>query len=276
MPGPMAVLPYVIDGTAENFARVVLENSRRGPVAVNFWSPRAGPCLVLMPRLVRIAQEFGGRILLVMLNTDDHGELIARLGVRALPLVQVFRAGEVKDSLQGVSSEADLRALFSRHAPVSDAVMQAHVRGDTAQAARLAAQSALERPGDPYAALRVARLLVLDKRPREAFALLDALPSEARSEGEIAALHAHLALIATLLEGGDEPPISQADGLFREAAAAVAHDEYETACERLIACATRDPDYRQGLALRAAQALAALPMTPEARAHIDALLASRR
>ncbi|RCN58624.1 hypothetical protein C4900_02250 [Acidiferrobacter thiooxydans] len=276
MPGPMAVLPYVIDGTAENFARVVLENSRRGPVAVNFWSPRAGPCLVLMPRLVRIAQEFGGRILLVMLNTDDHGELIARLGVRALPLVQVFRAGEVKDSLQGVSSEADLRALFSRHAPVSDAVMQAHVRGDTAQAARLAAQSALERPGDPYAALRVARLLVLDKRPREAFALLDALPSEARSEGEIAALHAHLALIATLLEGGDEPPISQADGLFREAAAAVAHDEYETACERLIACAACDPDYRQGLALRAARALAALPMADEARAHIDALLASRR
>ncbi|UEO00244.1 tetratricopeptide repeat protein [Acidiferrobacter thiooxydans] len=272
----MAVLPYVIDGTAENFARVVLENSRRGPVAVNFWSPRAGPCLVLMPRLVRIAQEFGGRILLVMLNTDDHGELIARLGVRALPLVQVFRAGEVKGSLQGVSSEADLRALFSRHAPVSDAVMQAHVRGDTAQAARLAAQSALERPGDPYAALRVARLLVLDKRPREAFALLDALPSEARSEGEIAALHAHLALIATLLEGGDEPPISQADGLFREAAAAVAHDEYETACERLIACAACDPDYRQGLALRAARALAALPMADEARAHIDALLASRR
>ncbi len=276
MPGPMAVLPYVIDGTAENFARVVLENSRRGPVAVNFWSPRAGPCLVLMPRLVRIAQEFGGRILLVMLNTDDHGELVARLGVRVLPLVQVFRGGEMIDSLQGASSEADLRVLFARHAPASDAVLQAHVRGDTAQAARLAAQSALERPGDTEAALRVARLLVLDKRPREAFALLDVLPPEARGEGEIAVLHAHLALIATILEGGDEPAISEADGLFREAAAAVARDEYETACERLIACATRDPDYRQGLALRAAQALAALPMTPEARAHIDALLASRR
>lgn len=276
MPRPAAVLPYVIDGTAENFSRAVLENSRRGPVAVNFWSPRAGPCLVLMPRLVRIAEEFGGRILLVMLNTDDHGRLVTRLGVRALPLVQIFRGGEVIDSLQGVSSEVDLRALFARHAPASDAVLQAHMRGDTAQAARLAAQSALERPGDTDAALQVARLLVLDKRPREAFALLDALPPQARDEGEIAALHAHLALIAAILEGGDGPVLSEADGLFREAASALARDDHEAACERLVACAACDPDYRQGLALRAARALAALPMSPEARAHIDALLAPRR
>ena len=276
MPRPAAVLPYVIDGTAENFSRAVLENSRRGPVAVNFWSPRAGPCLVLMPRLVRIVEEFGGRVLLVMLNTDDHGRLVTRLGVRALPLVQIFRGGEVIDSLQGVSSEVDLRALFARHAPASDAVLQAHMRGDTAQAARLAAQSALERPDDTESALQVARLLVLDKRPREAFALLDALPPKARDEGEIAALHAHLALIAAILEGGDEPVLSEADGLFREAVSALARDDHEAACERLIACAACDPDYRQGLALRAARALAALPMSPEARAHIDALLASRR
>ncbi len=276
MPRPAAVLPYVIDGTAENFSRAVLENSRRGPVAVNFWSPRAGPCLVLMPRLVRIAEEFGGRILLVMLNTDDHGRLVTRLGVRALPLVQIFRGGEVIDSLQGVSPDVDLRALFARHAPASDAVLQAHMRGDTAQAARLAAQSALERPGDTDAALQVARLLVLDKRPREAFALLDALPPQARDEGEIAALHAHLALIAAILEGGNGPVLSEADGLFREAASALAHDDYEAACERLVACAACDPDYRQGLALRAARALAALPMSLEARAHIDALLAPRR
>lgn len=274
MQRPAEVLPYVVDGTAENFSRVVLENSRRGPVAVNFWSPRAGPCLVLMPRLVRVTKEFGGRILVVMLNTDDYGQLAARLEVRALPLVRVFRGGDMVDSLQGVSSETDLRALFGRHAPASDAVLQAHLRGDTTQAARLAAQSALERPGDTGAALQVARFLVLDKRPCEAFALLDALPPEGRSEGEIASLHAHLALITAIAEGDDGPPVSDADGLFREAVTAVSRDDYETACERLIACATCDPDYRQGLALRAARALAALPMALKTRERIDALLAA--
>lgn len=270
----MAVLPYIVDGSAEDFARLVLENSRRGPVAVNFWSPRAGPCLVLMPRLVRVAQDYGGRILLVMLNTDDHGELAARLGIRALPLVRIFRGGEAVDSLQGVQSEADLRAFFGKHAPGPDAALHALACGDTAEAARQAARSALERPGDPDAALRVARLLVLDKRPREAFALLEALPPALRSEGEIGALHAHLALIAAMADGDEtgEPPESQAEGLFRDAVRALARDDLATACDRLVACAASNPGYRDGLALRAARALAALPMSPEARRRVDALL----
>lgn len=56
----MTVLPYIVDGTSENFSRLMLENSRRGPVVVNFRSPRAGPCFVAMPRLIRVASEYGG------------------------------------------------------------------------------------------------------------------------------------------------------------------------------------------------------------------------
>lgn len=272
----MGVLSYIVDGSAENFSRLVLENSRRGPVAVNFWSPRAGPCLVLMPRLVRVAQEYGGRILLVMINTDEYGELAARLGIRALPLVKIFRGGEEVDSLQGVQSEPQWRTFFGKYVPGPDEVAGAYVRGDVTQAARLAAQTALERPDDPDAALRVARLLVLDKRPGEAFRLLDALPPEVREQGEIAMLHAHLALVVAALEGDAAPPAaSAADLLFREAAVAASRDDYVGACERLVACAASDPAFRQGLALRAAHALAALPMAREARGRVEALLAGR-
>ncbi len=272
----MGVLSYIVDGSAENFPRLVLENSRRGPVAVNFWSPRAGPCLVLMPRLVRVAQEYGGRVLLVMLNTDDYGELAARLGIRALPLVKIFRGGAEVDSLQGVQSEPELRAFFGKYAPCSDAVVDAYGRGELTQAARLAAQAALERPGDPEAALRVARLLVLGKRPREAFSLLDALPPQARTHGEIASLHAHLALIVMALEEDHAPPpASEAEALLRAAAMAVARDDYVGACEQLVASAAHDSGFRQGLAAQAAQALAALPMACEARERIETLLAGR-
>ena len=76
--GPMANTPHVFDATAELFPRLVLENSEKGPVLVNYWSPRAGPCMMLMPRLVRLAGEFGGRFLLVMLNTDELGPLAPR------------------------------------------------------------------------------------------------------------------------------------------------------------------------------------------------------
>lgn len=81
----MADSPYVFDATTENFPTLVLENSDKGPVLVNYWSPRAGPCLMLMPRLVRLATEFGGRFLLVMLNTDEFGRLAREHGVNSLP-----------------------------------------------------------------------------------------------------------------------------------------------------------------------------------------------
>ena len=40
---------------------------------------------MLMPRLIRLATEFGGRFLLVMLNTDELGRLAREHGVTSLP-----------------------------------------------------------------------------------------------------------------------------------------------------------------------------------------------
>ena len=97
----MSHSPYVFDATAENFRTLVLENSDKGPVLVNYWSPRAGPCLMLMPRLIRLVTEFGGSFLLVMLNTDDLGRLAREHGVNSLPTIKIFRRGKVVDTLHG-------------------------------------------------------------------------------------------------------------------------------------------------------------------------------
>lgn len=275
----MTVLPYILDGTAESFPRLVLENSRRGPVVVNFWSPRAGPCLVVMPRLIRVASEYGGRLLLVMINTDEHGELARRLEVRALPMLKVFRNGAVIDSLQGVESEPALRIFLSKYGSRSEDVLRAHESGATGEAARLAAQEALARPKDPDSALRVAKLLVLDGRPSEAFSLLDTLPLALRADGDIATLHAHLALLVAMVdengrEGATQPNRSDqnAEALFTAAALALREDDYEGACSKLLESMRCDPRFRDGLALRAAHALAALPMAGDVRARVRAML----
>jgi len=47
---------FVFDAIADNFHVLVLANFGKGPVAVNFRSPRAGPCLMLMPRLFKLAE----------------------------------------------------------------------------------------------------------------------------------------------------------------------------------------------------------------------------
>lgn len=52
--------PYIVDATPTSFNALVLENSERGQVKGYYWSPRAGPCMKLMPSLIRLADECTG------------------------------------------------------------------------------------------------------------------------------------------------------------------------------------------------------------------------
>jgi len=136
----MANSPHVFDANAENFARLVLENSAKGPVLVNYWSPKAGPCL--MPCL---AGEFGGRFLLVMLNSDELGPLARSHGVVCLPTIKVYRHCKVVDTLHGAESEDSVRQFIRKQlADSTDTLLlnalRTHAQGDTASAVRLAVE----------------------------------------------------------------------------------------------------------------------------------------
>src|SRR4030066_1183767 len=183
----MANSPYVFDASADNFGRLVLENSAKGPVLVNYWSPKAGPCLMLMPRLVRLASEFGGRFLLVMLNTDELSQLARSHGVVSLPTIKVYRHGKVVDTLHGAESEGALRDFIRKQlSGTTDTLLlnalRTHAQGDTASAVRLAADAALADPENTRIPLDLAKLLVLQGRSAPADDLLQALPAEVREE----------------------------------------------------------------------------------------------
>ena len=98
--------PYVFDATPDNFERLVLGNSMKGLVLVHFWTPKAGPCMILMPRLVRLATEYGGRFLLVMANTDELGRQAHGLGVTSVPTVKFFLQGRVVHTVHGAEPDS--------------------------------------------------------------------------------------------------------------------------------------------------------------------------
>jgi thioredoxin-like negative regulator of GroEL len=69
---------------------MVLQNSGKGPVTMYCWPSNAGPCMMLLPRLVKLAVAYSGRFLLTLLNCDQYKLFSKDQGVISIPTVQVY------------------------------------------------------------------------------------------------------------------------------------------------------------------------------------------
>lgn len=254
----MSLSPYVFDATRENFDSLILGNSMRGLVLVNFWSPKAGPCMLLMPRLVKLAAEYGGRFLLVMVNTEELGQRARGLGVTSVPTVKFLLRGEVVHTIHGAEGDATFRTALARFLASDQdrlrmSALRMHQAGDTEGAIALLARIAVEDASDLAVAADLAKLLTLAGRPHEALSLLAALPPSARSQSDIGGLLAHLELIeAANQEHADtDTPAAR----LTHAAQALFEDQPEQALAELLELTRHAPAYRDDIGRRAMLAL---------------------
>jgi thioredoxin 1 len=91
---------------ANNFKADVLDSSE--PVVVDFWAEWCGPCKMIAPSLEDIAVELVGKVKIAKLNIDENPELAARFGVRSIPTLMIFKAGEVADMKVGAAPKTAL------------------------------------------------------------------------------------------------------------------------------------------------------------------------
>ncbi|MEQ1662158.1 MAG: tetratricopeptide repeat protein [Thiobacillus sp.] len=252
--------PHVFDASADNFNRLVLENSHKGPVLVHFWTPKAGPCFILMPRLVKLAAEYGGKFLLVMLNTDDLPELARRFSVNSVPTVKFFWRGDVAHTIHGADPDSSFRAVLDRFiagdANRAHALgVQAWQAGNTEQARMLLANAAMAEPDNLAIPRDLAKLLWSQGDGAQALKLLNSLPPEARSTSEIAPLLAHLNLAETARIA---PPLADidarltadaddADAHYQRAAVLLAADDTDNALAELLWLARTNRSYRHDI-----------------------------
>jgi putative thioredoxin len=77
--------PYILEGATENFTSLVLENSHSGPVLINFRSRKAGPSLRQYPILDILIHDYGGRLLLVNVDTEKEFVFTKEYGIASMP-----------------------------------------------------------------------------------------------------------------------------------------------------------------------------------------------
>lgn len=108
---------YIVNIDETNAAALLIDESNRRPVVVDFWADWCEPCKVLMPLLEKLAHEYQGAFLLAKVNADEQQGITQQFGVRSLPTVMVIQNGQPVDGFAGAQPETAVRELLGKYLP---------------------------------------------------------------------------------------------------------------------------------------------------------------
>jgi len=87
------------DVNADTFDQEVVQSEV--PVLVDFWGPKCGPCLALMPAVEGLADTYAGKLKLVKLDASQNKRFCLTMKVLGLPTYLLYKDGKEVDRLTG-------------------------------------------------------------------------------------------------------------------------------------------------------------------------------
>jgi thioredoxin 1 len=82
------------------------------PVLVDFWAEWCAPCRMLSPTVELIATQYQGKIKVGKVNVDENMNIAQNYNVRGIPMLILFKGGEVKDQIVGNTSRNNIAKMI--------------------------------------------------------------------------------------------------------------------------------------------------------------------
>ncbi len=95
-----------------DFDAVVLQSSE--PVLVDFWAEWCGPCKMIAPALDELAETYDGKARIVKVNVDHNRATAMKYHVRSIPMLLLFKGGQVQDTQIGAVGKAQLSQMIDK------------------------------------------------------------------------------------------------------------------------------------------------------------------
>tara|TARA_R110000787_G_scaffold74221_6_gene165118 strand:+ start:1098 stop:1952 length:855 start_codon:yes stop_codon:yes gene_type:complete len=199
---------HIVEINEQNAQQVLLEESAKRLVVIDFWADWCAPCKALMPVLEKLANAYGGQFLLAKVNADEQQNIAGQFGIRSLPTVIFMKDGQPIDAFQGVLPETQIRTMLDKHLPKPWDAMLATAQqklgeGDFAGALTLLRQAYGDSGQRFDIALSLAYTLMQLNRCDEAVEIMEAIPLADRN----ADYEQILAQIELKREAGKSPEI---------------------------------------------------------------------
>ena len=255
---------FIHDANSDNFQALVLENSQRGPVLVNFCNRKEDPCQQQFPVLDKVIHEYDGRVLLINVDTDSEFVFSKEYGIASVPTLKLFRDGQVVETLHGYQSEKELHKLLERYVArdsdlkLADAI-DLFTGGNPRAAYEMIAGLIVDDPVNPRLPLTMCKLLRHEGRYHEALKLIESLPSELRKHREI---HQFYTLLGFFAERDQETEADALQARLQESPGdlearrelvthLVTQQEYETALQQLVEIMETEAGFQENYAQQA-------------------------
>lgn len=236
----------VITSGAASFDADVIAASHEHAVLVDFWAEWCAPCRSIAPMLEELAEEFGGALIVVKVDTDAEQPLAQAYGIRSLPTLLLFRHGKPVEQIIGAQPASAIRAVIEKVLPrASDKdidTAEALLADGDAAAAVMRLQDALSSDAEnPRIQPLLAQALVRAGDYDAAEALLAELPINLATDAVFAPVKAKLHLANLVPPDIDRAALHKqtidAEDVttrFHRAVLRAMDDDFETALDELL------------------------------------------